>query len=37
MSAVELFLLINTGLLLAIAWKVHTMDIVMLEFIGEKE
>ena len=37
MSAVEMFLLINTGLLLAIAWKVHTLDIVMLEFTEEPE
>jgi hypothetical protein len=36
MNTVELFLLINTGLLLSLVWKVHTMDVVMLELIEEK-
>jgi hypothetical protein len=37
MNVIELFLLIDTGLLLAVTWKLYTADIMFVEFIEEKE
>jgi hypothetical protein len=37
MTGVELFLLINTGMLGAILWKIYTLDIMLIGFIDGDE
>jgi hypothetical protein len=37
MTGVELFLLINTGMLGAILYKIYTLDIVLIGIVDEKD
>lgn len=37
MTITEIFLVMNTVLLLAVTWKLHTLDIVMFKFMEDSE